>query len=228
MMTTTNTFQEPELTCAQRWGLRLSALLTAMNNDPQDTLYRGATCQEDAEEIAAIMKRDWRVETRQEYLDMLEWLKKDGHNTDYMRLRRILTGMTEHERDQFIHNARHNEEFQNQAILVRNYLFTLDDIGIAAWDQGRYVSLCQWGATTGVLGEQEALEMVLAMARKVQPCYQSWHQYGLSYTIGRQFWYGLADQENAREEQDRLLGLLRDANSVWRSLDWQTPLGSPN
>lgn len=227
MNTETHIFTEQALTPAARWGLGLSAILTAMNNDPQDTLYRGVSTQEDSDRIAFVMKRDWGIETRQEYLDMLEWLENEGHNAGYMHLHRRLASLSEHDKDLFIAGYSHSEDSQHKAILARNYLFILEHVGIAAWDQGRYVSLCQWGAATGVFKADEAWQMIMTMARKAQRQYHSWYQYGISYTAGRQYWRGQATRESALNEQEIVRTLTGDPNSSWRSLDWDIPLDGP-
>ncbi len=206
------------------WGLGVSSLLTEMNELPHDVLHHHGTSDDNIKDLTHMMKRDWGIETREEYLNMLQWLLDDGHNRSYMQMQDHLNALSENAIDAYIHTYSHNLDRQNCLKLVRNYRNTLSIGGIGAWDDGRYVSICRWGASLGLFSEEECWDKIHQVSLRVQQSYDSWYSFALSYIAGRQFWRNDATESFAKDEMDVVRRLTGDPKSPWNTLKWDLDL----
>ncbi|WP_444944987.1 DUF1266 domain-containing protein [Microbulbifer sp. ZKSA006] len=220
-----HTYNPDNLSDAQLWGLGVSSILTEMNGQRHDTLYQaGVRTEKVVSNLKHMMQRDWGIESREEYLDMLEWLANEGHNHSYMQIQDHFNTLSEKSIDALIKAYSHNTDQQSNFKIVRNYRHTLRVGGIGAWDDGRYVSICRWGATTGVLTEEESWEKIHQVALRVQSSYDSWYSFGLSYIAGRQYWRKDTSEFFAKDAMKMIRGLTGKSNSPWNLLDWNLDL----
>ncbi|WP_413664541.1 DUF1266 domain-containing protein [Microbulbifer sp. CNSA002] len=220
-----NTYNPDNLSDAQLWGLGVSSILTEMNGQRHDTLYQsGARTENVVTNLIHMMKRDWGIESREEYLDMLKWLSNEGHNHSYMQIQNHFNALSESSINALIDIYSHDTDKQSSFKIVKNYRHTLRVGGIGAWDDGRYVSICRWGATTGVLTEEESWEKIHRVALRVQNSYDSWYSFGLSYIAGRQYWRKDTSEFFAKDAMNMIKGLTGDPNSPWNLLDWNLDL----
>ncbi|ACA86780.1 DUF1266 domain-containing protein [Shewanella woodyi] len=217
-------YNPDNLSSVKLWGLAVSALLTEMNELRHDVLHHHGTSDEDIKDLKHMMMRDWGIETREEYLNMLKWLREEGHNRSYMQMQDHLNTLSESAIDAYIDAHSHNVDRQSCLQLVRNYRHTLNIGGIGAWDDGRYVSICRWGASLGLFSEDECWEKIKQISLRVQQSYDSWHSFALSYIAGRQFWRNDATESFAKDEMDVVRRLTGDPKSPWNTLEWNLDL----
>jgi len=223
-MNNTDQYNPDNLSPTQLWGLAISTLLSEMNFCRHDILHHHGTSETDIEELRHVLKRDWGIESREELLDMLDWLEKDGHNTGYMAMQHHLNSLSEASMNAYITNFDHNKDHQSKLMLVKNYRHTLNEGGIGAWDYGRYVSLCRWGASLNYISEEECWAFIFKIAPLVQQSYEDWYSFGVSYMAGRMYWRAIATEDRAISEMDIIRRLTGNASSPWNVLDWNEPL----
>ncbi|MBI3899007.1 MAG: DUF1266 domain-containing protein [Gammaproteobacteria bacterium] len=199
----------------------MSALLAEMNGLTCDNLELADRSDEkQIIEWRRTMKRDWGIETKQELLDMLVWLRNDGHNESYRRMSQYWNRFSE---PQFMHELRRvqDEKLQRQIWLCYLHRSVLRRVGIAAWDYGRHVYLCRWGYYTDLLTETETWEQIEPVANDAQKIFDSWEQYGISYVVGRLYWIGGSIAESVCEGFfGQLNAMLRSENGAWQRLGW--------
>lgn len=217
--TITNSLSPP-----QRYGLALSGILASQNGCRHDTLAPNEPSEENKANVAHVLERDWEIRSGQDLEACLASLMKGGgHNEGFMEMHRMLEAMDMASRKRFIECNRQDPERYAQWAIVDRSLFRLRGKGIAAWDCGRYVMLCRWGAMTGLMPDQQAWELILKMARTIQPRYSDWYEYGISYVTGRCFWLCTLSADQTNILMQHVKQLLSGRNATW-AVDWQTDL----
>ena len=110
-------------------------------------------------------------------------------------------------------------------IFLRNNFDTNMSANIISWDLGRATSLARWGYQVGYLSEAEAWNILLYFGRQIQRNYNSWEEYGDSYSYGRVFWAsGFGKAEEYYFETKKTLDILFSNNGLWKKLRWDTSL----
>ena len=213
-------YNPDNLSQAQLWGLGLSAVLTQLNAARHDRLHGSGTDRDAILDIKHTLKHYWSIENRKDLLDTLDWLSGQGHHTAFEQWQQIFQLKSERRIKAFL--ASHTDKVN--LALVNNYYRSLNGVGIRAWDDGRYVSLCRWGATAGYLTEPEAWDHILRLARSVQTTFSSWHNFALSYLAGKQYWQDQLGEDFVVREMELVKVLLSDDDSPWVKLPWNTDL----
>lgn len=212
-------YNPENLSNGQLWVLGLSALLSERNGKPLDRLRH----HENVDGVRHFVKRDWGIESRDELLDMLQWLKDEGHNQSYLETQAFMSSLSEESMNAYINASPDNNQLAKRKI-VKNYRHVLGKGGISAWDYGRYASLCQWGVIVEWLEEDECWEKLFSIARKAQQEYLDWYDYGVSYIAGRLYWRGVATGDNTDAEMEVIRRIIANANSPWNKINWNESL----
>lgn len=212
------------LTPTQRWGLGLCAILTEMNRDEHHTLFGRGDTPEDLERTRHSLHRDWGIDTRDDLLDMLKRLETEGHNRGYMRRHRYLATLSDAEREREVARFKGDIDRYHEQLIIRNNLAILDNVGIEAWDLGRYVNLCRWGMTLGLMEENEGWRRIIGLSIYTQRRFNGWFHFAVSYVTGRQYWRSLATKDYIDEQMLILKRLTGNPESPWNALDWDMQL----
>ena len=205
----------------QLWALGTCAVLADSNGQRHDLL---GGCERTPAEIKRwqdCLAKWWGVRSRAELLETLRWLDEDGHRREFNDLARVLPQASATQLDALQKRCSADSTFSNRVELVRTYQKELGAKGIAAWDYGRYVSLCGWGYVVGFLTEEEAWRKIMPVASFLQDTFESWDDLGRSYVIGREF-LSPASGEDARNAYERLL--VNNPASPWTRLPWDLDL----
>ncbi len=221
---TTQHYNPDGLSPAQLWCLATSAILTERNGGRHDTLHSNGNQKDEIDALQHILKRDWSITSKKDLLDTLQWLETDGHNTGYMNLQQQLTTMSETEIAHYTDANQNNSKLHSSLILVKNYRRRLRKGGIRAWDDGRYISLCRWGATSGYITEDEAWSLMIPIGQQIQCSFKDWYSFGISYIAGRQYWRSQLSQEHAKTQMEYFYTLFHEQYSPWRVIAWNTEL----
>jgi hypothetical protein len=219
-----NNYNPDNLTETQLWLLALGAFLAERNGDRHDTLYG---CEPDDYHIADwknVLRRDWGINDRQQLFQKLEWLIKEGHRGDFQRLNSSFALYSYQEQQRILRELPSDSPFYNLYQLVNLYGSKLSDAGIAAWDYGRYISLCRKGAMLKYITDDEAWELMKRIASDVQTAYPGWYEYGLGYIIGRIEWQNKLTEVNAHKHVKWLDNFLLKQDGPWVKIDWNTNL----
>ncbi|WP_444926837.1 DUF1266 domain-containing protein [Microbulbifer sp. TRSA002] len=218
-------FLNPDaLSQTQLWILGLMGQICEMNELRHDVFHNLGTSEQSRQNIAHMMKRDWGIESREDCLSMLEWLRTEGHNAGYMPQQKYFEGLSEAAIDAYIEAHDHDTDEQIRLKLVKAYRHTLQVGGIGAWDYARFITVSRWCTSLELLSEEEAWEKMLDIAQRAQKSFDSWYSYGLSYIAGRQYWRKTLSEDFAKKSTEVIKGLTGSPHSPWNSLPWDLNL----
>jgi hypothetical protein len=213
-----------ELTPSQRYGLALSGILTMANDYRIDTLYPEDVNENGKETTIKVLKRDWGIETVDDLYSSLSWLGENGgNNGEFMEMLHFLEVMDMASRKRFIESKKTDPKQFARLTMVDRYLFRFQNKGIMAWDYGRYVMLCRWGAYLGLIRDSEAWERINQVAKTVQPVFEDWYEYGLNYITGYSFGFSTLSSERPNAMIANIKRLLSGENAPW-AIDWNIDL----
>jgi len=212
-----------ELSEEQLWAIALTGIMTEVNNDSHFTL--NSNPQRSSNVYLEVLRRDWGVTDKKELLDILDQMENDGHSIQLEQIKNIIL---EHNGD--LDEIIKNYQFRSETEYYR-LLFTLanwelyKNISIVSWDLGRNVALCRWGYDVGFLTELEAWEKIMYFAKRIQPFYRSWADYGYTYFLGRIFWAsGFGSVERYVTPTEQIYRNLISETGHWNSLRWNVNL----
>ncbi len=101
------------------------------------------------------------------------------------------------------------------------------DQAILAWDLGRAVYLLSDFYLAGMITKEDALQRSLVICQKIQPLFNSWHDFNRSYIYGFRFWLYSTETElklTADQNTIKIIEKLeKQAHSPFQ-LDWNMRL----
>lgn len=187
-----------------------------MNENKQDlSILGGMRSQDDATKarIRKVLERDWGIQSREDALDMIDWLMREGHRKEVVELCAAA--------DQGASKGMLGDEDLDRKLgFLEQHRTRLLRAGLLAWDANRLVVLAGWASFVGLISEVEAWSPILGMAFAVQQSYGSWEEYGSHHLLGFEYWKGEWNGGFARNYRR----LLDDPSSPWRTLPWTTDL----
>lgn len=149
--------------------------------------------------------RDWGIYDRDDFFDMVDWLKNKGHNSVYSIYKE-----------------------KNDYILTK-YKDKLEGKGLIGWDYIRLIRLSGLAYLSGYITLEECYDIAIEAAKVIQKTYSSWDEATESYIIGRGFWSGEDPDDTStltgKIEKTRK-ELLMKKNIPWNTLPWNLPLDS--
>jgi hypothetical protein len=211
-----------QLTNEQQWLVNLSGPLAAYNKLKCDSLEIDDFSNEDSlRGWRSSFKRDWGVATRQDLEKTLAWLADAGHRMAYRRLQRRWGRLSESALESQLHELQDKDQ-ASDIRLVHLHRFVLRDVGISAWDYGRYAFLCRQGYYLGLFSEDEAWQAMRHIATGLRDQFKDWPHYGISYAVGQLYWAGSGlSQRSCREVFEPINRLLGDPQSGWNRVEWR-------
>jgi hypothetical protein len=210
------------LTPQQAWALALSGVMTEVNDDWHDALSFNKMNRTHKRRYKQILRESWNIHNRYELLMTLEATEYDGHAQSLAAVKKEIgenpDALTAGRFGGFRSGGRYLRYVAANWNIYR-------DRTILAWDWGRCVSLCRWGYGSGYLSEEEAWEKIMYYARKIQPLYTSWEDYGFDYFMGRVFWAsGFGEEKEYFEVTKVIYDDLTSYGGYWKSLEWDISL----
>jgi hypothetical protein len=182
----------------------------------------------------------WNVHNKQELLEVLKWVRSEGHRLEFVKLRDTMLGIPEADLPLAVLNKyedklnsrwrlpppKDSKEVERRMLVLLHLHDQERKVPpITAWDLGRYINLCIWGYLSGYFSHQEALDLAMPMARRIQKSYDSWADYSRDYLLGRTFWSPEDMREEATFYQSLTHHLLDTTNGYWTKIDWHSSLG---
>lgn len=211
----------------KRWVLALTGIMSTANRSSLDTLEDDPLTPGNAAKWKHILERDWNIHNRDELLATIEKMTSDGHESEFQLCRKIASETTDYG---FFNMTNTYELTQKQYNYLKYFVANskvLKGHSILVWDLGRNVALCRWGYDSGFLTEAEAWQKMFALARRIQPLYTSWKDYGFDYYMGRVFWAsGFGNELEYAYKTDPIYRSLISDGGDWNRLDWNIDLGS--
>lgn len=192
----------------QLWALALSGVLTELESAHHDEIGGWGNNEHTRAWCTNTLANFYGVKTPQDFHDTMKWLLGTGHTAE---ARQVLASL----------NPNPAMDDQRHA-LVRANRSQIERSGLMAWDTGRLVAVVGWGTWAGYVSEQDAWQILLVAAARVQKVYDSWRAFGEGYELGRQFWSNGAQHDGTR---NALIKLTSDPRSPWMTLPWTLDLG---
>ncbi|HVK48886.1 MAG TPA: DUF1266 domain-containing protein, partial [Pseudobacter sp.] len=175
----------------------------------------------------------WDIDSKEELLEMLEWLFTEGHRIQYDTIWQAMNTVSIKESKAFLRENVANNEEEEELLLQRlrnmrdalelfqeNKLIAADtQPEMLIWDYARIINLSRGGFDAGYITREEALSTIMRTVDPIKKMYNSWKQLSVSYQFARCVWNGIQPEEF----QDMMLGmevLLTDPQSPWVTLKW--------
>ncbi len=202
---------------ALRWGVAMGGLLMS-HNEADLTILGGIRRHDPAEQesVKESLNRDWGIESRDDIVNILEWLLTEGHRAELV----MLCAMDDQGVDPDDIDDEDDEDLERKLAFVHRHRDRFVRAGLLAWDANRLVVLAGFGAYAGYLTTDEAWRHIMGMAFLVQHAYGSWAECGAHHLLGYEYWCGQWDGDFARHYRK----LLDSPESPWRTLPWATDL----
>lgn len=215
--------QSDQLNREQLWAIALTGIMTELNKDSHTTLNSNLLNRWNKAVYLRILRRDWDINSREEFLETLNTMEYDGHSARLEYIKKIINDVVnkslppdKYELDQvgynrLLYTAKNWESYKDRTIL--------------AWDLGRNIALCRWGYDVGYLNENEAWAKIMVLAKKIQSLYKSWEEYGTDYLMGRVFWAsGFGGEEKYLIETETIYKKLTSTSGYWYNIEWDIEL----
>lgn len=207
------------------WILGCSSVLWERNRDDFVTLAGAEINPFAVQDKKKVLSEWWGIENRQELLKDLLWLAQEGGHCDgFAKDGRWASMMTEEELEEYLKPYESYAEKCNELRIARQYYESLGDKSILGWDLSRYLCLCRWGYLCGWLDEEEAWELMIPVARRLQETFDSWEDLGQNYLIGRQYWSLKHTQEDGELYEEAFDRLCEMPSSPWNRYPWDLDL----
>ena len=210
---------EPEqpLSPAHAWALSVGVIYTQRDRANPKILGGGDT----AENCKTMLERDWKILDKESLLNELDELREKGHHSLYQDEGAKLVQMSDDQFNQYLSD--HPDKATAIKAMRASYLKWKDRSGLA-WDICRSGNLVNAGFATHYLDEQEAWDLLMALARQAQSSFSSWQEMSDNFLDGREIWAGTRDP--GFEACAQLLLNPKDPNSPWNQNPWKTDLSA--
>lgn len=221
---TTEDLRQSTATGAKAWALGCSAVLTEVNYDRHDLLAGGEINWKNIGKTKKLIERWWGITSRADLFGNLLWLNGEGTRKRFDVIGVASIGIGDDEYKELLETCNDEEEMVQGIKIARTYYSELRGRGMSGWDYARFISLCRWGHTAGHLGEDEAWELIMPVARVLQKRFGSWEDLGRNYLMGREFWSYKQTKETGYKCEDAYHRLLDMRSSPWNKYPWDMDL----
>lgn len=213
------------------WQNAVYAVLTYINHENHNLVGGLEKNKFNSKDMKNRLLKWWSVNNRQELIDMIESLKEDGHNKQFVET------VLDFEIPKYIYK----EEFIKEALPYakkgyEDLVLMIYDIWqkdrksksepIIAWDLTRAIYLCHAGYIADYFEYTEALDMALEIALVLQSKFDSWDQMFESYLDGYQYWSNelATDTSTDAYRRVKIYERLKTIEDSPYSLDWNLEL----
>lgn len=209
----------------KQWLLGLSAIIMEVNKSSHTTLEVEPISEKATRNCKKILEKWWGINNRDELVAAIKRLENGGHNETYKKLNSILKSDPDQDIEFIYYNYKLSRKEVYYYIFLRDNYDTTVNTNILSWDLGRATSLVRWGYQVDYLTEAEAWNILLYFGRLIQRNYNSWEEYGDSYSYGRVFWSsGFGKAKEYYFETKKTLDILFSDNGLWKILHWDDSL----
>ncbi|KEQ27459.1 DUF1266 domain-containing protein [Paenibacillus tyrfis] len=157
----------------------------------------------------------WSITDTQGLKQNLEWTIAEGARKEFAELYSRLTSVSEAERASIGHNT-DDPTHKHRLSVVRQYLWRMPTVGIAAHDYSMAVYRACAGRKLGYLTEQEKWAYIEEVIPMVKKDFSSWKDYLYSFHVGAVFTSHLLNADYINENSVLLTKLLFSRNDSFR------------
>lgn len=206
----------------KNYALALGAILSQYNNENISSLKSNLN----PAGLRPMMNEWWGITNRQSALETLDWLKREGHRTEYNNVYDVLVvgNVTSCQDlpDADLSLCR-DSDIRDIHDIAKQVHDLAGDKTLIAWDFARLINVARWCYTMGWLSEEEAWTYIIPASIKIQTTYSSWEEFGRHYIYGRAYW--MRDLNANRPQESILKFLINEKNSTpWTTMSWGVDL----
>lgn len=190
------------------WGLAVGAVIIEMDRGDHYWIGGREPGPKTKGWCESLLSDYYGIDSRESALNGLKYYFQQGHSAQAVDILASLDDSPE------------TDTFQQK--LVRDAAQQIEKYALTAWDMARAVMVagrCCWAE---YLSEEEAWQLIMTAAAKVQKTFPSWRMFVVNYELGRLFWSKGAAHEPTAKAID---WLLNNPQSPWNRLPFDTPLG---
>jgi tetratricopeptide (TPR) repeat protein len=217
------------LTTRQQWAIACGADLAMLNGQFLNDVTTGSSKME----CRQLLSQWWDIDSKEELLEMIEWLFTEGHRIQYDLIWQAMNSISMKETKEFLreHVANNEEEAELALHRLRNMRDALERFQeqkliapdfqpeMLIWDYARVINLSRGGVDAGYISKEEALEIIDRCIEPIRKMYSSWKQLSVSYQFARYVWSDL-EEEDCKEMMENMEILLTDPESPWVKMKW--------
>jgi Protein of unknown function (DUF1266) len=216
---------QEKLTNSQQWAIALTGIMTESNRHSHTTLTNAPPTESNKNKILLFLKRDWGITNRDELSRIINKMEMNGHNESFKKIVSIIRETEDYSMYNILDKYRlTSKEYNYLTFTVANWSL-YKDRSLIVWDLGRNIALCRWAVDVGFFTSEEAWPKIMYYAKKIQPLYSSWKDYGYDYMLGRIFWAsGFGSDIEYLIKTEPIYRKLLCENGAWSQIPWNTPL----
>lgn len=206
---------------SRAWALLTCSVLWERNHFTHDQLAGFTIDAKTKAEAIRVLKDDWYIETYDDLMKQLDWVRREGHRKEWEKWTKELGKLSAQE----LENRLKRLESEDDRTATRIFWTAAPRVaklksGLLGWDLSRYVSACRWAYGAGLITEPVMWELIEPVAKQIQKAYSSWEELGLAYCAGRELFRPgkNADTEAAFET------LKTGEKSPWKTTAWNLKL----
>jgi hypothetical protein len=203
---------KPSINKAYQWAVACGADLAHLRGDILNDLTTGIG----KETLIEVLSEQWGIDTKKDFLEMAESLKKGRHSQIYKRL---AAGETIKDFEDEAENLGEAKKFFKKEKLIGS---GAPDMFI--WDLARLVNITRFAFDAGLIDRKTALACLKDAALLVKKTYKSWKDLSVAYQFGRAVWGGVDDGEELEELQEGMKQLLTEKDSPWVTMPFDMEL----
>lgn len=217
------------LTTRQQWAIACGADLAMLNGQFLNDVTTGFS----KTECRQLLSQWWDIDSKEELLEMIEWLFTEGHRIQYDLIWQAMNSISMKETKEFLreHVATNEEEAELALHRLRNMRDALERFQeqkliapdfqpeMLIWDYARVINLSRGGVDAGYISKEEALEIIDRCIEPIRKMYSSWKQLSVSYQFARYVWSDL-EEDDCKEMMENMEILLTDPESPWVKMKW--------
>jgi len=143
------------------------------------------------------LSNSWDINSKEDFLEMAEFLLTEGHQKAYEFCRKVLDEYGGEQADlSQIDLTKYASEYEGRLGRRQNIQFVKDNYakfspsGIKAWDIARYVNNVNMAQSAGYVTDDEGYQLLAKARTEAQKLYQDWDEYWSDFNLGRYFWGG--------------------------------------
>lgn len=208
------------------WCLALGAVFQKRDGWSHETLGPRDIAREDKDHYRTALADSWQIENRDQLHSQLDWLYNQGQQASYMETRNEIACMKRSRVEALASEIAEGDKEQLRLFVVLRYQHALGVGGVLGFDASRAFWVCKLSYLLGIMTEQEAYAYLHKFAQRVQPKFNDWYQYSLSYMIGREFWQPSTSTDNLNMLMKDAKGLAIDPSSPWQKIPWNLDLSA--
>lgn len=162
----------------------------------------------------------WGINSREDALRVIKWLREEGHRKEYDSLVNLISHATKEEYDQTLEQYKDDEDLINKLKFVKDHYQQTGDKSILAWDFCRLANIVQGCYIAGYITKEEAWNEIMYASKICQDNFTSWEDMANNFLLGREYWSGAADKQFT----DSVNWLVANSESPWLICKWDLSL----